>query len=79
MEVFEIESGIDGEHSFQFIVDLIKGDLTIKEQAEILANSAVMSTTLSRYYTPRIFAEVGYMPFISINENLIDMVPLSQA
>ena len=79
VEVFELESGVEGEHSFMFVVDLIRGDLTLKEQSQILTDSSVMSTTLSRYYTPRIFADVGYMPFISINENLIDMVPLSQA
>ena len=36
-----------------------------------------MANNLSRYYTPKIFEEVGFMPFIALNENIIQLTPLT--
>ena len=47
--------------------------MTDDEVFDLIDASEVYSTTLSRYYTPDIYEEVGFEPFISINENLIDL------
>ena len=56
-----------------FNIKVIQGDMTDDEVFDLIDASEVYSTTLSRYYTPDIYEEVGFEPFISINENLIDL------
>ena len=56
-----------------FNVKVIKGDMSDRDVVDLIDASEVYSTTLSRYYTPDIYEEVGFEPFISINENLFDL------
>ena len=42
-----------------------------KDVSLLISDTNVDTLNLSRYYTPNVFEEVGFMPFIALNENII--------
>lgn len=42
-----------------------------KDVSLLISDTNVDTLNLSRYYTPKVFEEVGFMPFIALNENII--------